>query len=101
MPPAELTVVGTSAPQVEGRDKVTGACSYTADVSLPGMLHGRTLRSPYPHAKILRIDVDRALQLPGVRAVVTAADLPEGLTGLTVKDVPLLARDRVRFVGEK
>jgi CO/xanthine dehydrogenase Mo-binding subunit len=101
MAPAELLVVGTSAPQVEGRDKVTGGCRYTADVRLPGMLHGRTLRSPYPHAKILSIDVGRALQLPGVRAVVTAADLPEGLTGLTVKDVPLLARDRVRFVGEK
>jgi len=65
------------------------------------MVHGRTLRSPYPHARILGIDVSRALQLPGVRAVLTAADLPDMLTGLTIRDVPILARDRVRFVGEK
>jgi len=101
MATAELTVVGTGSPQVEGRDKVTGGCRYAADVSLPGMLHGRTLRSPYPHARILSIDTRRARQLPGVRAVITAADIPPMLIGLTIRDVPILARDRVRFIGEK
>ena len=94
-------VVGTRQPQGEGPAKVSGTTRYTADVNLPGMLWGKTLRSPYPHARIVRIDTRRAAALPGVRAVITGADLPQMLIGLRIRDVPLLATERVRFVGDK
>lgn len=96
-----LRVVGTSQPQGEGPAKVTGACHYTADLQLPGMLWGKTVRSPYPHARILRIDTSRAQALAGVRAIITGADIPHTLVGLRIQDVPVLATDRVRFAGEK
>ena len=94
-------VVGKPIGRVEGPDKVTGAGKYAADVSLPGMLFAKMLRSPYPHAKILSVDTAKARALPGVHAVLTAADIPSDLTGRMIKDMPLLAQDRVRFVGEK
>ena len=96
-----LRIVGTPLGQVEGPDKVSGACDYAADITLPGMLYGKTLRSPYPHARILRINDSRARAYPGVRAVITAADVPQVLVGLRIRDVPILATDRVRFIGEK
>ena len=61
----------------DGPDKVTGRARYSADVHLPAMLHGKLLRSPHAHARIRSIDCSRALELPGVKAVITAADLPE------------------------
>src|SRR6266567_8860210 len=96
-----MRVVGTPVPQPEGPAKVTGACQYVADIALPGMLHGKVLRSPYPHARILHIDVSPARALAGVRAVITSADLPATLIGLHTRDVPMLATDRVRFIGQK
>src|SRR5487761_741346 len=96
-----LRIVGTPLGQVEGPDKVSGACDYAADITLPGMLYGKKLRSPYPHARILRINDSRARAYPGVRAVITAADVPQVLVGLRIRDVPILATDRVRFIGEK
>ncbi|MSQ07536.1 MAG: xanthine dehydrogenase family protein molybdopterin-binding subunit [Dehalococcoidia bacterium] len=72
----EYKVVGTRPIRHDGADKVMGRARYAADIHLPGMLHGRMLRSPHPHARIKRIDARRALALPGVVAVVTAADLP-------------------------
>src|SRR5262245_25320124 len=69
--------VGVPTAQVEGPAKVAGRAVYTADVLLPGILWGKILRSPYPHARILRIDTSAALALPGVHAVLTAADLPD------------------------
>ena len=96
-----MRVVGTAIPQGEGPAKVTGACEYVADIALPGMLHGKVLRSPHAHARILRIDTSRAKSLPGVRAVITGADLPAILIGLHTRDVPVLATDRVRFIGQK
>src|SRR5215470_16738470 len=75
--PGPFTVVGTRPIRHDGLDKVTGRARYGADVHLPGMLHGKVLRSPHPHARILSIDASRALALPGVHAVVTGADLPE------------------------
>ncbi len=68
---ARLKVVGTAVPRLDGVAKVTGAARYTYDVSLPGMLHGRILRSPHPHGRIVSIDASRAAQLPGVKAVLT------------------------------
>ena len=60
-----------------GLDKVTGRARYSADIHLPGMLHGKLLRSPHAHARIRSIDCSRAIELPGVKAVVTAADMPD------------------------
>ena len=73
--------VGTRPIRHDGVDKVTGRARYGADISLPGMLHGAILRSPHAHARIRRVDVRKALELPGVKAVVTADDLPEVETG--------------------
>ncbi len=73
----EFDVVGTRPIRPDGLDKVTGRARYSADIHLPGMLHGKLLRSPHAHARIRSIDCSKALELPGVKAVVTAADMPE------------------------
>ena len=93
--------IGQSVVRGEGPDKVTGKSIYAADVSLPGMLWGKALRSPFPHARIVGIDTEQAKAVPGVHAVITAADLPDSLVGRRLRDMPVLARDVVRFVGEK
>ena len=93
--------IGRSVPRGEGPDKVTGKSIYAADVFLPGMLWGKVLRSPFPHARIVSIDTEAAKAVPGVHAVITAADLPNSLVGRRLRDMPVLARDVVRFVGEK
>ena len=93
--------IGQPLGRVEGPAKVTGEAQYTADVLLPGMIWGKVLRSPLPHAKIVSIDSREAEQMPGILAVLTAKDLPDLLTGRLVYDMPVLARDRVRFIGEK
>src|SRR5262245_60323468 len=94
-------IVGQPIGRLDGADKVSGAARYSADVTLPGMIWGKALRSPLPHARILGIDTSRARALSGVLAVLTAADLPDVLVGRRMFDMPLLARDRVRFIGEK
>jgi CO/xanthine dehydrogenase Mo-binding subunit len=73
----EFNVIGTRPIRHDGPDKVTGRAQYSADIYLPGMLFGKTLRSPHAHARIRSIDTSRALALPGVKAVMTADDLPE------------------------
>ena len=73
--------VGTTPDRPDGLDKVTGRARYGADAFAPGMLHGAFVRSPHAHAKILKIDASKALALKGVKAVVTRADFPTGLTG--------------------
>ena len=78
----DYRVVGTRPIRHDGADKVAGRARYAADVALPGLLHGKILRSPHPHARIRSIDATRALALKGVRAVVTAADLPEASASL-------------------
>src|SRR5438477_6683521 len=72
----EFKVIGTRPIRHDGVDKVTGRAVYGADVQLPGLLHGRILRSPIPHGRIKKIDASKALALPGVEAVVTADDFP-------------------------
>ena len=94
-------VIGQSIVRGEGPNKVTGKSVFAADVVLPGMLWGKALRSPFPHARIVSIDTAQARAVPGVHAVITAADLPEALVGRRLRDMPVLARDRVRFAGEK
>ncbi len=81
--------------------KVTGEFAYSSDLHAAGMLWGRTVRSPHPHARIVEIDVSEALALPGVHAVLTHADVPGRKTyGLEFPDQPVLAIDRVRYFGE-
>ncbi|MBW1774160.1 MAG: molybdopterin-dependent oxidoreductase [Deltaproteobacteria bacterium] len=103
---AELDYVGKRILRKDGPDKVTGRARYTVDIKLPGMLVGRILRSPHPHAKILNIDISRALKLSGVKAIITSKDtfgVKHGFveTPRYPPDQYLLATDRVRFVGEE
>ncbi len=95
------TTIGQPSSRVEGQEKVTGAMRYTADVELPGTLWGRALRSPYPHARLIRMDTSRAQQVPGVHTVLTGADVRGIRYGRRLFDVPVLAEDRVRFIGER
>lgn len=98
---SDFYAVGKSISRVDTLAKVTGEAGYTADVMLPGMLYGKALRSPFPHARIVRINTRRAECLPGVKAVITARDIPDMLIGLKLQDMPIMARDRVRYAGEK
>jgi len=96
---SELTVVGKPIQRVDAEEKLTGEAIYGYDLVLPDMLHGKTLFSPKAHAKIKRIDTQKARQLPGVAAVVTGADAP-WTHGESIKDKPFLAQGKVRYVGE-
>ncbi len=78
---SQYRIVGTRPDRPDGLDKVTGRARYGADFSLPGMLWGAVVRSPHAHARIKSIDASAALALEGVKAVITRADLPTGLTG--------------------
>ncbi len=98
----DYRVIGRPTPSADGIGKVTGSTIYTADVDPPGALWGKVLHSPHAHARILQIDASQARDLPGVHAVVTGADINPGLYGrVAVRDVPPIARDRVRFAGER
>ena len=93
--------VGESVERPDGPPKVKGEFEYASDLWVPGMLHGATLRSPHPHARIVSIDTAKARFLPGVRAVRTHADLPNAeLYGLMKSDQYPLARKKVRFLGD-
>ena len=96
-----LSVVGRRMRKVDGLAKATGRARYTDDIALPGMLHGKILRSPHPHARILAIDTSRAAALEGVHAVVTGRDMPTtyGIIPWTPDEHPLCV-DRVRYVGD-
>ena len=76
-PDAELSVVGTATPRVDGRERVSGAATYSHDVRLPGQLFAVGLRSPYAHARVIGVDVSRAETMPGVRAVLTRFSDPD------------------------
>jgi CO/xanthine dehydrogenase Mo-binding subunit len=100
--PRALTVVGTSVRRVDAVEKVTGRARYVTDLDLPGMLHAGLLRSPYPHARIVRIDTAAARAVPGVNAVVTGADLDwcDPYFGPAYRDRPILAIAVARYEGE-
>ena len=92
--------VGKAVPRLEGAEKVSGKLRYAADFEIPGSLCAKILRSSLPHARIVKIDKSKAERLPGVRAIITGADIPAVMVGLRMKDMPLLATERVRYVGE-
>jgi CO/xanthine dehydrogenase Mo-binding subunit len=95
-----FAVVGHRLPRLDSPAKVTGLQTYGTDVVLPGMLYGKLFRSPVPHASIRRVDVRAALAISGVRAVITAADIPRAWYGPAVKDMTALAAGRVRYINE-
>lgn len=96
-----MHAISRSLPPIDVVEKVTGRARYTDDYHFPDMLYARTLRSPYPHARIIRIETEQAKALPGVRAVLTHADVPgENLHGLVYRDWPVLCGDVVRYVGD-
>src|ERR1044071_8836017 len=97
----KFRVVGSPIPRAEGSAKVAGQTIYTADVNLPGTLWGKILRSPHAHARIRRIDVSKAQQVPGVKAIVTGQDVPKHYIGKQIRDMPVLCWDVVRFVGDR
>src|ERR1017187_10423426 len=97
----DFSVIGKSIAMVDAAGKTTGAGKYTDDLSLPGMLVGKILHSPYPHARIKSIDTSRAKALDGVVAVVTGADAPNPYGILPVgHDETALAVEKVRYVGD-
>ncbi len=97
----KFSVVGQRVRRPEGYEKVTGDARYVADIVLPGMLIGRILRSPYPHARIVRIDTSKAEKLPGVRTVATAEDTIKQGWGAFFPDQYPLSLGKARYVGEE
>jgi carbon-monoxide dehydrogenase large subunit len=95
----ELTVVGKPVTRVDADEKVTGEAVYGYDLVLPNMLYGKVLFSPKAHARIKRIDKEKAKQYPGVVAVITGKDAP-WIHGESIRDKPFLAQDKVRYIGE-
>jgi CO/xanthine dehydrogenase Mo-binding subunit len=90
---APLRVVGHSVPRTDALEKVTGRARYVTDLELPGMLHAKLVRSPYAHARIVRLDPRAAAAVPGVRAVVGCGDLSgcDPFFGPAFRDRPILA----------
>ena len=105
----QFRIIGTRPIRHDGEDKVTGRAKYGADYALPGMLHGKVLRSPHAHARIKSINIDKALKHPGVRAIITGADLPEVKGVMTAVgelvvnthylSLNVMARDKVLYDG--
>ena len=102
----EYAVIGKSAPLVDSKVKVTGGAEYTGDMKLPGMLCGKILRSPYPHAKIINIDTSRARRIHGVKAIVTGNDTA-GVKYGVIEKAPwtmnecMLTTDKARYIGDE
>ncbi len=99
----EFSVLGKPVPRNDVLDKVTGKAGYMNDLELPGLLVGKVLRSPHPHAEILDIDTREAERLEGVRAVITGKDVPEIKFSFIpeLADKYILCKDKVRYVGDE
>jgi CO/xanthine dehydrogenase Mo-binding subunit/aerobic-type carbon monoxide dehydrogenase small subunit (CoxS/CutS family) len=97
----EDAVIGKAVRRIDAPSKVSGRLRYAGDMTMPGMLHVQVLRSPHPHARIVSIDTSAAEEMPGVESVITSADVPgEDGFGVFVNDQPVMARSKVRYVGE-
>ena len=104
-------VIGTRANRLDGLDKVTGSAKFGADIHIAGMLHGKLLTSPHAHARIRSIDTSKAEAFPGVKAVMTAVDLPiferekdidffaEAFRGARIMAEHFMAREKVLYIG--
>jgi len=97
----EDAVIGKAVRRIDAPSKVSGRLRYAADMTMPGMLHVQVLRSPHAHARIVSIDTSAAEAMEGVEGVITCADVPgvDGF-GVFVNDQPIMARGKVRYVGE-
>ena len=97
----EDAVIGKAVRRIDAPSKVSGRLRYAADMTMPGMLHVQVLRSPHAHARVVSIDTTAAEAMDGVESVITCADVPgiDGF-GVFVNDQPIMARDKVRYVGE-
>ncbi len=99
----EFSVIGKSVPRTDAWDKVIGRAVYTDDMKLPNMLYGRLLRSPHAHARVLNVNIEKALKLPGVKAIMTGKDILPIKYGIVpfAQDEYGLAIDKVRYVGDE
>ncbi|HEV8341025.1 MAG TPA: xanthine dehydrogenase family protein molybdopterin-binding subunit [Candidatus Binatia bacterium] len=95
------SVIGARVARVEGVEKVSGSALYAADVRLPGALWGKILRSPYAHARIVQVDGSQAWKVDGVRAVITGKDVAGHYRGKSIRDIPVLCWDKVRYIGDR
>ena len=98
---AEQKIVGAAVPRAEGSEKVSGKTVYAADVKLRDLLWVKILRSPHPHARIRGVDISKAANIPGVKAIATGTDVKGFLIGKQIRDMPVLCWDKVRFVGDR
>ncbi len=100
--PEPFSVLGKPLPRVDVTEKVTGEALYLDDLNLPGLLAGKILRSPHPHARIVHIDVSRALKAAGVKGIVTAEDTPrKKFSASPIADKLPLEDEKVRFIGDE
>jgi 4-hydroxybenzoyl-CoA reductase subunit alpha len=99
----KLDVVGKREPMLDAFDKATGRARFTDDLTLPEMLFGKILRSPYAHAKILHVDLSKAEKVPGVKGAISGRDIPKKKYGIVpmAKDEYALAIDKVRYIGDE
>jgi CO/xanthine dehydrogenase Mo-binding subunit len=95
-----MSAIGKSFPRPDGPGKVTGKTLFAFDLVLPGMLFGRIARAPIAAGRLRKLDTARARAMPGVRAVLTAQDVPAALAGCCLRDTELFARQEIRYVGE-
>ena len=100
-PQSDLTLIGSRLRKIDGLEKSTGEAQFTDDLAFAGMLHGKILRSPHPHARILSIDTSEALAMEGVHGVITGRDMPVkyGIIPWTPDESPLCV-ERVRYIGD-
>lgn len=97
---ASYQIINEPYPQVDALEKVTGQRKYISDIRIPGMLWGQVVRSPHPHARILKISTRKAMRVPGVRAIITAGDTPQLPCGPLIPDWEVLPRAKVIYVGQ-
>lgn len=99
----EYSVIGKTVPKVDAYEKATGRARYAGDIKMPNLLHGKILRSPHAHARIVKIDTSKAEALPGVKAVLTAKDVPSTFYGISPAryDETIFAIEKVLYVGDK
>jgi CO/xanthine dehydrogenase Mo-binding subunit len=98
--PTRTPAVGRRVPRPDSLPQVLGQLQYIDDLSFPGMLHAKVLRSRHPHARIVRVDVSQAAVMPGVLATLTGDEIPVNSFGPTFQDQPVLSADKVRHMGD-
>ena len=97
---SDRAVLGTSPTRPDATPKVQGRFAFSSDLWADGMVWGKTLRSPHPHARIRRLDVSPAWRIPGVEVIVTAEDVPGATYGLISADQPVFVSDTVLYAGQ-